>query len=79
VKGWRTPDIPSDVPPSKHLRSVQVPRIRSAAVSQVANSLAETYQLVRDSLSDPSCGYDPDADVGRTASTEEIRTILGIL
>ena len=58
--------------------SVQVPRIRSAAVSQVANSLAETYQLVHDSLSDPSCGYDPEA-AGRTASPEEIRTILGIL
>ena len=57
---------------------LQVPRIRSAAVSQVANSLAWTYQLVHDSLSDPSCGYDPDA-AARTASPEEIRTIVGIL
>jgi hypothetical protein len=58
---------------------MQVPRIRAAAVSQVATSLADTYELVHDSLSDPSCGYDPDVNFGHRASTEEIRTILGIL
>ncbi len=45
----------------------------------MAASLADTYELVHDSLTDPSCGYDPDAAAGRIASTEEIRTILGIL
>lgn len=59
----------------------QIPRIRAVAVSRVAAALADAYQVVYDSLADPSCGYGEEAAASGALkhTPEAIRTILGIV
>ena len=52
--------------------------MRTQAVSSVAATLADAYQLVYDCVADPAYGY--SKAVGAVKHTpEEIRTILGIV
>lgn len=60
---------------------LQVPKLRAVAVSQVAATLADTYELAYDCLLNPASGYETDAvaKADLQHSPKEIRTILGIL
>lgn len=56
---------------------LQVPKLRSEACIQLAKSLAEAYELVYNTIMDPSNGY-PDPKSLARHPPDQIRTILGI-
>lgn len=56
---------------------MQVPKLRSEACIQVAQSLAESYELIYKAIMDPENRY-PDPKSLARHPPDQIRTILGI-
>lgn len=57
--------------------TLQVPRLRGEACTQVALALAEAYTVVYEGVMDPRSGY-PDPRVMLRHTPEQMRTILGV-
>mmetsp|Transcript_20960 Transcript_20960/g.45865 ORF Transcript_20960/g.45865 Transcript_20960/m.45865 type:complete len:707 (+) Transcript_20960:171-2291(+) len=59
---------------------IQAPRTRADAVSRVARSLVEAYEMVHSALDDPTSGYlEQGGSSAVKHSPAQVRTILGVL